>query len=129
MSKFDAGTAVDPMEVDFSKFGGPVGDIPEPSGRQVELYIERMKDLRKRRGALVKKGEELQNSGDEEAIDKFLEEIDDETLKSESKQIYSWVQEVTSDFLQADMLENLPPRIWGKFLRWFSGEMNPKADE
>lgn len=129
MAKFDAGTAVEPMEVDFSKFGGPVGTIPEPSGPQVELFMDRMKAMRKKRGKLLVDGERIQESGDEEAMNKFLEEFPDEELKRESAEAFVWVDECTSNFLAASMLEKLPPRVWAKFLRWFTGEMSPKAND
>lgn len=129
MAKFDAGTAVDPMEVDFSKFGGPVGVIPEPTGPQVELFMDRLKDYRKKRGDLIREGEKVQESGDEEAMDKWVESIPDEELKAESKQHFTWVDELTSNFLDAAMLEKLPPRVWGAFFKWLVGELNPKAKD
>lgn len=129
MAKFDAGTAVDPMEVDFTKYGGPVGEIPEPSGPQVELFMDRLKEYRKKRADLLREGEKLQESGDEEAMDKWIESIPDEELKAESRQHFTWVDELTSNYLAAEMLEKLPPRVWGAFFKWLVGELNPKAKD
>lgn len=129
MAKFDAGTAVEPMEVDFSKYDGPVGAIPEPDGDQVETFFDRLKEMRKKRGGLIEEGERLQETNDQEAISKFLDEFPEDELKSESKEVYKWVEDLTSGYLQAVMLERVPPRVWGKFLRWLSGELSPKASD
>jgi hypothetical protein len=129
MAKFDAGTAVDPMEVDFSKYDGPVGAIPEPDGDQVEAFFDRLKEMRKKRGGLIEQGERLQEAGDQEAISKFLDEFPEDELKSESKEAFKWVEDLTSGYLQAVMLERVPPRVWAKFLRWLAGELSPKAND
>lgn len=129
MSKFDATTAIDPMEVDFSKYGGPVGTIPEPSGPQVELFMERIREYRKKRADLAKEGDRIKETGDEEAMEAWLESVPEDELREEAKQMHIWVQELTSDYLQADMLEKLNPRLWTKFFKWLVGEMSPKADD
>lgn len=129
MAKFDAATAVDPMEVDFSKYDGPVGEIPEPSGPLVESFMDRIKAYRTKRGKLISEGMKLQESGDEEAIDKWMESIPDEELKAESKELYAWTNEVTSGYLSVELMERLPPRVWGAFFKWFVGELSPKASD
>ena len=45
MSKFDAATAVEEMEYDFSKYVGGVGVIPEPTTGQMNTYVVSMRRL------------------------------------------------------------------------------------
>lgn len=129
MAKFDAGTAVDPMEVDFSAFGGPVGTIPEPDGPQVEKFMDRIKEYRRKRSALIREGEKAEQDGDEEAMEKWVESIPEAELKAEAKEMFVWVNEATSNYLTVELLEKLSPRIWSAFFRWFVGELNPKAKD
>lgn len=129
MSKFDAGTAVEPMTVDFSKWGGPVGDIPEPDGDAVDLFMSRLRNMYKEYRGLVNEGQKLVDAKDVDAANEFMEKIDWEQIHSRSEEQRMWVQELTQGYLEADMLKQCGPRVFAKFLNWLTGELSPKASE
>src|SRR5690606_33615536 len=43
--KFDASKAVEALEIDLSKYDGPVGVIPEPSDGQVKAFMATMREI------------------------------------------------------------------------------------
>lgn len=128
MSKFDAGSAVDPMTVDFSKWDGPVGDIPEPDGDAVDLFMDRLRGLHKEFRGLLSEGEAARESGDEEKMEEWVESADLEKVRGRSAQTREWVEELTQGYLKAEMLKRCGPRVFQKFLSWLTGELSPKAE-
>lgn len=129
MSKFDAGTAVDPMTVDFSKWGGPVGDIPEPTGDMVDKFMDRMRGLHKEFKGLLAEGEKAQESKDEDTMEAWVEKVDMEAIRGRTAMSREWVSELTQGFLSVEVLTACGPRVFQKFLSWLTGELSPKADE
>lgn len=73
MAKFDAGTAVERLEYDFTAYGGNKGEIHEPSTGDVNRFFTNMRKMMREVQALsasVKDLDELEK----------IEELDDETL-------------------------------------------------
>ena len=60
MAGFDASTAVEPMEYDFTAYGGSKGIVPEPSTKEMQVF---QRDFAK----VMRKGQALEIS-DEEAM-------------------------------------------------------------
>jgi hypothetical protein len=127
MSKFVAADAVEAMTVDFSKWNGPVGDIPEPTGEQVDTFMKNLRDLHKDYKALLQEGTSAKDSGDDEKMEEFLDKADLDAIRGKSEEQHQWIQEVTSGFIPADLWTRTGPRVFAAFLRWFTGELSPKA--
>lgn len=75
MPKFDAGSAVEPLEYDFSAYDGPVGITPEPSDHSFQKFAAKqsrlMIDADKIEKDMTKA--EKDDALDEKALDGFQE--------------------------------------------------------
>jgi hypothetical protein len=129
MGKFNAATAVEAMEYDFSAYNGPQGVIPEPSQGQIEEFFGHVKDISLLVGKLQGEAEQLAKREDatQEEIDKFIEELPEDRIKELQSQFAVWVYDVSSKTLAVDMLQGLPGRIFSAFFRWLSVELSPKG--
>lgn len=76
MAKFDAGTAVESLEYDFTKFGGGSGEITEPSTAAVNIFFKNMRSLM---------GEVKGLQAEAEALSKVEDMSDEEMLKQVDK--------------------------------------------
>lgn len=126
MPHFDAGNIVEPMDYDFTKFGGQKAVIPEPSETQLLTMFSDM-------DALVKElaGEYVSLPDNPSATD-LVESLNQLTM-SESygpmlagmTRIYS---AVCSNSPSVDELNMLPPRIKALFFQWVAKELRPELD-
>lgn len=132
MAKFDAATAVEPMDYDLSKYGGPKGTVPEPSRGQVEVFFKRVKEVNLFVGKTVSKAERLakeaDESGDSQSLEEYVENISEDKIKEYQDQFAVWMNEVSSGTLEVGMLQELPARIFSAFFRWISTELSPKGE-
>lgn len=115
MAKFDAATAVEAMDIDWSAYGGPVAVIPEPSNKAITRF---QNDLR-RAAALIgmspgdKVDLETAATIDESAANEFVEAIK------------AAMVEIGGGAYTAEEFDNLPWRIQMAFIAWLNGELSP----
>lgn len=122
---FDAESAVEPMDYDFSKYGGSAGTIPEPSNDQISAYqralirIWRPAAEAQAAAATMTEAERLQA-----AI------AESEKEGQDAQQIAEYIQElaaVCSNQPSVEDITRLPYRVRVAFQAWLLGELGPKA--
>ncbi len=128
---FNAGEVLEPLDYDFSAFGGPVGVIPEPSSGAVKDYFRAMKNLakeaRKFKDIEAKLGN-IDDVSDEELAERMAtideaEEGADELQRAQKEALAA----LCSNTPSFDELDRLPFRIFTAFNKWLVGEINPKT--
>lgn len=125
MAKFNAATALDPVEFDFSKYNGPVGEIPEPSQGQVEEFFDRIGNLRKFASKIERDVKEAAEEG-EEALDEYIENLPQAELNKFKEEISLWISELCSGFPSRADVDALPYRVFSAFLVFLLQEYGPK---
>lgn len=124
MTKFDAVAAVEAMEIDFTAFGGPAVQIPEPSNAQVETFIRfvatsanRVRDM-----ATEAQKKELEGLSDDEVM---------ATATAEGKvieqELYQSLVDVCSGVITIEEIKALPYRVQNAFAAWLARELNPES--
>lgn len=154
MSGFNAETAVEPLDWDFTKYAGEnaKGTTPEPTTKAIERFFRKQQTLTmatirtKQAMARVLK-EKAEALSPEEAlaemrrqaeltVDQAFDEIIDELnkvmtegeMESLSNQMAKLVAEASNDCPSAEQIMALPYRLRIAFFGWFAGEMNsPEA--
>jgi hypothetical protein len=132
MAKFDAGTAVEPMEFDFAKYKGGTGEIPEPTTGLVNDFFVGMRGLIKDARELA--GDDVA-SMDFEAMDgeelaAAFDKMDEKTATAMEfqKKSIALMSELCQGSPDAEALGKLPLRVLRAFNQWLLGEINPKKD-
>jgi hypothetical protein len=146
MAGFDAGSAVEPMDWDFSRFGAGKGTVPEPSDVEIERFMRKYQVL----ATQVMASAEIQtNSELQELIERKAQEADPGSpvkplTVAESLEVFQQVDlsgvratEIADAMLELaltitkgspsrEQLEALPNRIRGAFYGWLIGQLtNP----
>lgn len=155
MAKFNAATAVESLDWDFTAFGGGEGVVPEPSTKRINTFFAEIralaKDARELRGQAegLSQVEESDDLTDEQ-MDEVLGSMDEATAKAVDFQQRSveaiaalcgadWVE--SGDYHEdgtpklvlkggspsLDQLETLPYRVLQEFTRWITDEIRPKT--
>jgi len=130
MAKFDAGTAVDPLEYDFTKYvAGAAGTTPEPSQDQVKEFQHAQMETAKRVKELL--GLDLDVSDLEGAqatltrVD--MSKLDPQALDQMSEDLKTKLAKLCSDEPSKEVLDAVPFRVLQAYMGWLSGQLNPKA--
>jgi len=130
MAKFNAATAVESLEYDFTAYGGQAGVIPEPSTGLVKGYFRAMKalakDMRKFKGIADQLGD-VENMSDEEIADRMgmIEEAEEGVDELQDKQRHM-LADLCGGAITVDDLDRLPFRVFQAFNQWLLGEIAPK---
>lgn len=120
MSKFDAGTAVEAMEFDFTAYGGRAGTIPEPSNERFQKFIDRVRKMGEKAG-LTK-------------ADATPAEVASTLANASEKDTSGIVEEI--DEAMANLCQNtpnvveigaLPFRVKMAFNGWLVGQFRPEG--
>ncbi|QFG07917.1 hypothetical protein SEA_INTOLERANT_22 [Streptomyces phage Intolerant] len=121
MSGFDAATAVEPMEWDFSHYGGGKGVVPEPSTRE-------MQDFQREFAKVMRKGQALEIS-DEEAM-KLSEKAFDK-LQTDAQKIGEELDELIAKLCKGtpsrEDVATLPFRVKTAFSKWLMEQFAPEG--
>lgn len=129
---FNAGEVLEPLDYDFSAFGGPVGTVPEPSTGDVRGYFKAMKDMakeaRKYKDIEAKLGD-VDDLTDEELADRMatLDEAEEGVNELQRLQKEA-LAGLCSNQPSFDELDRLPHRVFQAFNTWLVGEIAPKKD-
>lgn len=117
MAKFDAATAVDPMDFDLSKYGGPIGIIPEPTNGQIEAFFTTMQSAMVKIGAQPGQRLTLEAAS---AIPEDMATIMMGTMKQA-------LVDLGGGSFSGEDIDRLPFRVQTAFVAWIVGELNPEA--
>lgn len=113
----NAFVADDEMTFDFSKFGGPTGVIPEPSTRQIETFMEVL-----RQTMPTTRDDQGHEVLDVPAIAEIAKDSDLEAV------LYSAVADVCSGHPSVQEIMALPFRPQRRFIGWLLGTLlDPEA--
>lgn len=122
MAGFDAATAVDPMEWDFSHYGGGKGVVPEPSTAE-------MQDFQRDFAKVMRKGQALEIS-DEEAM-KLSEKAFDK-LQADAQKIGEELDELIARLCKGspstEDVATLPFRVKTAFSKWLMEQFRPEGE-
>lgn len=122
---FDAGTAPDPMDWDFTSWGGGKGTIPEPSEKAITTYY---KDLRK----AVSEFQGVQEAGSKDnlsqkEIDELMKAMEDIDIAKINGEVKKAVAKLCQNQPSITELNRLPYRVLNAFVQWLQGELSPEA--
>lgn len=149
MAKFDAGTAVENLEFDFTKFGGGSGEITEPSTAAVNNFFRGLRGLMGEVRGLQAEAENLSNleeMSDEDML-KQVDKIDEATEGASKYQLRTmemiaelcgaqWLPEdadpedkvLTGGSPSLEQLQTLPFRHLQAFNKWLIEQIQPKRE-
>lgn len=124
MTKFNAATAVEPMEYDFTEYiEGAVGIIPEPSEAQVQTYFKTVSglateftDLRKRMSSISEDDDEIDTENPDVAA--LMEEVKNLDMTAVLGQITEAVAALCSNEPSVEVINRLPFRVRQAFAKW-----------
>lgn len=126
MPSFNAGTVVEPLEYDFTRFGGRKSEIPEPSDDQVLKMYSEMDTLVK---SLA--GEFVDLPKNPSAQD-LVESLNQLTMSESYGPMLEGMTQIYSDLCSnaptVEELNQLPPRIRTLFFQWMAKQMRPELD-
>jgi len=154
MAKFNAATAVESLDYDFTAYGGGEGVVPEPSTGAVNTFFNNMKILAKEVTALSELAKEVDVEGmTDEDLAKHMASIDEaqagaehyqrktienlaelcggvrefEEIHTESaEEPVTKIETVVGGSPSVDDLSKLPYRVLQAFSQWLMGEIRPK---
>lgn len=133
MGSFDAATAVEQLDYDFTAYDADKGVIPEPSTGQMEAYFNEVREIAQRARKLqesAKKMQEREKSGDamsDEEAQEVLAAMDEFSLAKFQSEMSAAIARLCSDSPSEDQLAKLPHRVLQAFMKWISGEFRPEA--
>lgn len=117
MPKFDAAQAVDPLEIDWSKYNGPVGVIPEPSTDQITAFQTALIGAAKTLG--ITPGKEIRM---EDVVD-----LPDDAAQRMAAEMKDALVKLCGGFITEEDYDRLPYRVQAAFNAWIAGELRPEA--
>lgn len=144
MAAFDAGTALDPMDWDFSKYDAGTGTVPEPSDVEIERFLKKyrvmatsvmqnaaaqldqqMRDDIKKRAKVVEDQENAQVLSLDDALE-VMKQVDI-TAADVSPAIVNAMADlvvtITKGSPSKEQLLKLPNRVRGAFYGWLIGQL------
>lgn len=126
MPGFDAGSIVEPLDYNFTKFGGKRGVIPEPDDKRIaKLYADQESLTKEIVGEHVKLPV---NPGPQDIAEALMQSTMSETYLP----MLDGMTHVYAEFCQSspseDELRMLPPRIRTLFFQWIIKNIRPELD-
>lgn len=145
MAKFDAGAAVEPMEFDFTAYGGSKGVIPEPGTGAVNQFTKRtkamLKEVKNMQG-LAAEAEKMEDLTDEEMAEQMgkIDEVEEGANRLQEATITNLAllcgakeskddegnTVIVGGSPGVEELRLLPFRVLQAFSTWLMGEIRPK---
>lgn len=127
MAKFNAGTAVEALEYDFTEYvPGCEGIIPEPSTEQIEQYFERAREVAKEVIGLRDKMQKV--SGDnveemsEEEISAIVTDLESVNVSDMQNKMIALIADLCSQQPSAEHILALPFRVRQEFVKWVGAQ-------
>lgn len=137
MAKFDAAKAVDPVEWDFTAYGGGSGVTPEPSRGQIIQFEKEMKRLSKSIRAIQRKADALEKKAKDEnlppeELDKMIDALEDEVSIDQMDAYEDAVTEAIAELCggspSVEDMNGLPFRIKEEFAKFVIQEFRPSPE-
>lgn len=126
MAKFDAGTAVEAMEYDFTAYGGSSGTIPEPSEETLDLFMKKIREVALEARRLVNQKGDPNDLSPEDMLN-TLSEMDEDTMTKSLSVVSDALAELCSGTPTAEEISRLPFRVRQAFTGWLVGQFRPEA--
>lgn len=134
MTTFDAATAVEQMEYDFSKYvegDDASGIIPEPTTDQMEAYFTGAKAIAKKVKGLQADAKGLQEKADsgeisDDEMEQVLSSMDSVSIKAVQGEMADLIGALCSNSPSAETLMRLPYRVLQAFFGWVQGNLRPE---
>lgn len=133
MSKFNAATAVEALDYDFTKYvPGKEGTIPEPTTKQVEDFFDAIRLLAKEARRL-KNGAAEKINIDEMSMDEQVDALadlpkGDDAEAARLRQILTdAIVNLVGGEISAEDYEALPYRVQNAFGQWLAEVVRPEA--
>lgn len=137
MAKFDAASAVEEMEWDFTTFAGKTarGVVPEPTTGQVEEYFNGLRNLVLQMKSEIKEKtgldvENLKNVKEEDLAEetiKAMTNMGESMLSEQQAGLAELTAKVCSEKPNSEQLMKLPYRVFSEFQKWLMGELRPNS--
>lgn len=126
MPSFDASSIVEPLDYDFTKFGGRKAEIPEPSQETLVAFYAEMDELLKSvAGAFVELPKNPSAQDLVESLNQLTMHESYEPMLNGMTKLYAGV---CANSPSEEELMMLPPRIRALFFQWFTKMMRPELD-
>lgn len=146
MAKFDAGAAVEPLEFDFTAYGGGSGVISEPSTGRVNNYFADMKEMFREVNRLQQdfKDLDVETEMDDDALIDRMAKVDEASAGASAFQARTIENlavlcgaervsdgngdgyTVVGGSPSVEDLNRLPYRVLQAFSTWLMEEIKPK---
>src|ERR1044072_7518102 len=125
MPKFDAGTAVEKLEYDFSHYKGPVGVTPQPSDHAFKKFSAKQSKIMIDADRIEKEMAEAEKSGtlSEEKLDEFQRRGDEL-----SEKMSKTVAELCQDQPSKDDVDKLPYRVKMAYMKHLMSQFAPEGE-
>jgi hypothetical protein len=121
MSGFDAATAVEPMNYDFTAYGGGKGVVPEPSTAEMQSFQREF-------AKVMRKGQKLEVS-DEDAMK--MSEKDFDKLQKDAAAIGEELDDLIAGLCKGEPskedVAKLPFRVKTAFSKWLMEQFAPEG--
>lgn len=130
MAGFDAGTAVEGLEFDFSAYGGPKGVIPEPSTKTINQYFKDLKAIFAETKGIRERLADLPEGEADQALSEMLGggEVDLDDLGDHlTNRLLQATADLCSGYPSFKDIQALPFRVQQAFNAWLAGELRPKG--
>lgn len=124
-SKFNAGTAVEALEYDFTDFApGVKGVIPEPSSEQVTGFFQVMQDMANEVRKMTL-GKDPADLTPEESAEIVSVMSDDQTEQMQDRMMAA-IDDLTSGQPSSADVMRLPYRVQAAFMAWLVTQFRPE---
>lgn len=124
MGTFNAGTAVEAMNWDFTDFGGGSGVIPEPSTEQMDDFLEGLSEIGQKYADIMKIDT---STMDKEEVAALIAQFKDVKSSDLTNTIANICAKVCSDNPSAEEIRRLPFRPQQAFIGFLVGELRPEG--
>lgn len=124
MPKFDAGTAVEPLEYDFSAYNGPVGVTPEPSDLAFKKFSAKQTKVMVEADKLEREMTEAEKEGrlDEQTMEDFTRRSD-----ALGDRISKLIADLCQDQPSKEDVDKLPYRVKTAYTQHLMAQFSPEA--
>lgn len=127
MGKFNAGTAVEAMEYDFTDYGGGAGVIPEPSDEVLDAFYQNLALVMDEVQETVGDLQDLDISNID-AVQKALAATEGTSaIRKVSDSLTTLLADLTQGQPSAEDIARLPFRVKQAFMGWLVGQFNPEG--
>lgn len=125
MTKFDAGSVLEPLDYDFTKFGGRKGTVPEPDEVVLTEFLRQLAEIT---NAIAKEHFDLPDDITREELFVKAQEL---TTKDILPELSAALTKLYSEVLcqgnpPVEELNRLPLRIRGEFFKWIVEQTRPE---